>query len=92
MRVILVLPALGGGAAAASAQTGDELLDRYQAGIGRCELHHRQGMERLADQPPNHSNTRRSRAMIENNFASCKQGVQHGFERAQQSRQRRKRY
>jgi hypothetical protein len=92
MRMILVLLAFGGGTALASAQTGDELLDRYQAGMERCELHYRQGMERLADQPPNHSNTRRSRDMIENNFASCKQGVQHGFERAQQSQQRRKRY
>ena len=91
MRAMLILLAFGFGTAA-SAQTGDALLDRYQAGMERCELHYRQGMERLADQPPNHSNTRRSRAMIESNFASCKQGVQHGFERAQQSQQRRKRY
>ena len=91
MRAMLILLAFGFGSAAASAQTGDALLDRYQAGMERCELQYRQGMERLADQPPNHSNTRRSRAMIESSFASCKQGVQHGFERAQQRQQRRQR-
>lgn len=89
MRAILVSMVLICAAPAALAQTGDALLDRYNAALNECQRQYQSGMARLADQPPEHSNTRRARALIEKNFASCRNGAQRHFELRQRDQQRR---